>query len=91
MINITPILAGFPAQTATTLSIFLNTFEVSSATTEGMATIYIYGNPSGSTFIDSTNVIIPSAIFTAFTNNVGSSGITTVENYIINDFGFTRL
>ena len=88
-INITPQVVGYPLQTATTITLMFNSFEASSATTSATLLTTVYGL-SGTTVIGSSYISIPPVIFTAFTKNVGSSGITTLENYVLANNGFTR-
>ena len=90
-IQITPTLVGFPLQTATTVTIVSGNYEITTGSTQAYVTGYVYAGVSADTFVGSSSVLLPNNIYTAFTHNVGNSGITTVENYVLSNYGFTRL
>lgn len=87
-IQIQPVELGYPLQTATTLTIIVGNFELSTATTTTYVNTYVAA--SGGTVIGTSTLQLPSAVFTAFTNNIGNSGLTTVEDYVLTSYEFTR-
>ena len=90
-IQIIPTAVGFPLQTATTLTIVSGNYEISTGTTQAYVTGYVYAGLSGETFIGSSSVVLPNNVFTAFTHDIGGSGVTIVENYVLSQYNFTRL
>ena len=87
-VQIEPVELGYPLQTATTLTIIMGNFELSTATTTTYVNTYVAS--SGGTLIGTSTLQLPVEIFTAFTGNVDGSGATTVENYVLAYNEFVR-
>jgi hypothetical protein len=89
MIEIIPKIAGFPSDVATSLNISVGGFTLDTGTTTTYTTVNIFS--SGGTPIDSATLLAPIEVFSDFINNAGGSGVTSFQNWVISELGFTRL
>lgn len=87
MVQITPVVAGFPEQTITQLLIRIGSFDTDATSTQ----LYFDAQTSGGTSVAQGNIPLPEAQFTAFTNTCGGTGTTYVEDYALSYLGVTRL